>query len=267
MARTRDNFEPIIAALVSEGPQSDPFVRAKAACEFSALIRWPKDKTVREGAAAVMMARYVASYLLRENIKLTSSEQLDVLSQYANVDRLLSLIFAGTDLSTVTFWDEQEAERWCIAASTVRFLLFEQARNARPRNDLSLKQCKYVLAHDGLYGSGTVSAKKFQGIWRTYKEVSFFHYVNRYLFHGKWNLNPSEPDFFDSLDALLADRSGLENYFRQSLYLMTALKEGLKPRARERLTLPKFPKWIIPMPIPSAAPDGRIARRLEKYRG
>jgi hypothetical protein len=107
--------------------------------------------------------------------------------------------------------------------------------------------------------------KTFNDIWRKYKGTCFFHYVNEYHFKRRWHLNPEKPDFKASVDRLLADRSGLETFFRQSLRVMNDLVRILDRRALQGVALPQFPSRIEPAQTVTTRADSQITAHLKYY--
>jgi hypothetical protein len=152
-----------------------------------------------------------------------------------------------------------------LVAQTVRFLVSYQPDSHLKTDQASLNKAYYALRR-GAYGrKWEVTEEKFKLVWRTYRSVSGFHYVNQLLFDRELDVEVRYTDYHDLIDAIVSDVEYLETYFGLSLWAFEQMKKVLYRSALRNVPLPVFPPNLDPIQPRIARTDAKLKQLMKGF--
>ena len=242
------SLDPLIEALIGDQDVDRDFVRARALFDFVSYMRFPRMPNGVRDASSLYTAKYVCEFVSRDEWgrSLTGIEQSELLMKFANPVSLIDLCLSERiyDFHFIDFGDEGFLRH---VADIVRFLISYDPGNTRFRDQASVKKAHFFFANTrGFAKNQDLSWRRFSTIWGEFKGVAAFIYVNEYHFKRRMIFDPASPDFFDRIQLLLADRTGLLRFFRQSLFVSNELVRRLDKRTWGTHDIPRFPQSLTP---------------------
>ncbi len=90
-------------------------------------------------------------------------------------------------------------------------------------------------------------------------------FVNEYCFERRLLLDPGKPDFAASVDSLLSDQAGLEQFLGQSLFVLNKLRAVLYRSVWKGVQTPEFPDGLEPLPVKVREPDKAMKAVMARY--
>ena len=145
-------------------------------------------------------------------------------------------------------------------------------------NAPSIKKAHYFLYNVGgfkharnLSGLGsdyyTPTEALFNKKWNAIKTVCSFHFADVYFFNRKMAALPDLTSLDTDVDNLLADKAGLEAFFRTALNAARFLEKNLDPRTfKGKHRLAKFPKELTPLKPTLAGLNELQLTKMSRYK-
>jgi hypothetical protein len=261
------SLEPLIETMIGEQGADFDLVRPRALFDFIGYMRFPRKRNAIRDASSLCAAKYVCEFVSRDERgrTLTRLEQCELLMKFANPVSLIDLCLSER-IFDFHFEDFHDQGFTRTVADIVRFLISYDPGNTRFRDQASVKKAHFFFANTrGFAKNQDLSWRRFSTIWGEFKGVAAFIYVNEYHFKRRMIFDPAPPDFFDRIQLLLADRTGLLRFFRQSLFVSNELVRRLDKRTWGSHDIPRFPQSLTPLAVANAPIDQESMRIMGEY--
>ena len=240
---------------------TDGFQRQRALFAFVCHLRWPEKPKIHKLASDIFFVKYIA-----DRFKADQSQAANLVIQYVDfsefISQLTSEIMFDIDFK---FWPPGETRNRTVA-NIVRFLISWGPQSDSKIDAPSVNKAYFFIGEYSGYGSrDQMSWKRFSELWKTYKPVCFFMFVNEYYFERRLLLDPGKPDFAASVDSLLSDQAGLEQFLGQSLFVLNKLRAVLYRSVWKGVPTPEFPDGLEPLPVKVREPDKAMKAVMAQY--
>ena len=260
-------LEPLINGMIGDQGGDPDFVRARALFDFVSYIRFPRNQDAIRDASSLCTAKYACEFVSRDGRgrSLTEMEQSQLLRKFANPANVIDLCLSER-IFDFHFYDFVEQGFPRTIADIVQFLISFNPDSDRFRDQASVKKAHFFFCTTAGFGTKqSLSWRRFSTIWGEFKGVAAFMYVNEYHFKRQMMFDPASPDFFDHIQRLLGDQTGLLRFFRQSLFVSNELVRRLDKRTWGKQDIPRFPHSLTPLAVANAPIDEKSMRIMSKY--
>lgn len=230
----------------------------EALFKFITWLRWPTKIEDHPAAITVCVISYLSQMHSAVTLDQLDEVDLKLVHRHLRLDTLQTLfsdaIFAMPSFVPWTF-DGQRYDRSDLLADIAWFLLAYEPPTRDPRDAPGLAKAYYATQNKLFKHKWRGSHRTFRTLWLAYGVSSPFHYVERFHPTLEFTLDPSQPDFAQSVNELLEHRTALRPYFSRCKAAVELLLQRLDRRAAQALRFPTFPddlpaESIIPPSLP-----------------